>query len=74
MEPATERRIVYLLCLIGLIIALVDLVVGLNQGNLQAIAVAFFLTVLIVATVIGIWRSGRAGKEAGEAGIGEEEE
>ena len=59
----TERRIVYGLCLVGVVIALIVLIEGLNRSDLKLIGVSFFLIVLTIVTGIAFWRSGRAQSE-----------
>jgi hypothetical protein len=66
MEGATERRIVYGLCLVAVVIALIVLIEGLNRSDTQLIGVSFFLIVLTVATGIAFWRSGRVQSETDE--------
>ena len=71
MDEATERRIVYVLCLAVLVFGLFDLNMGLNQSNRQAIGVSVLLIVLSIGTGIAVWRSGRAGGETGSEIDGE---
>ena len=63
MDEATERRIVYVLCLAGLVFGLFDLNLGRNQSNMQAIGVALLIIVISIATGIAAWRSGRPRSE-----------
>jgi TM2 domain-containing membrane protein YozV len=63
MDRATERRIVYVLCLAGLAFGLFDLYLGQNAKNLQAIGVSVLIIGLSIATGIAVWRSGRAESE-----------
>lgn len=65
MDEATERRIVYVLCLAGLVFGLVDLNLGLNQSSMQAIGVSLLIIVISIASGIAVWRSGRAGGGTG---------
>jgi hypothetical protein len=67
MENATERRVVYALCLAGGAVALAALYLGLARSDVRVIGVALALVGLLAATAIAAWRSGRPG-EAGEDG------
>jgi hypothetical protein len=66
MDEATERRIVYGMCLVGAIVGLILLNEGLNRSDLQLIGVSFFLTLLTIATGIAFWRSGRVQSETAD--------
>lgn len=71
MDTAIERRIVYVLCLVGLVIALVTLFAGLDQSNTQVIGVSLLLVAITIGTAIAAWRSGTVreepdGDDAGE--------
>jgi len=59
MDEATERRIVYGLCLVGAVIGLILLNEGVNRSDLQLIGVSFFLVALTIVTGIAFWRSRR---------------
>ncbi|MEN6342030.1 MAG: hypothetical protein ABFC89_05665 [Methanospirillum sp.] len=61
MDDATERRILYLMCLAGTAIALVALYAGVIRSDTEVTAVALALIGLMVATAIAAWRSGLRG-------------
>jgi hypothetical protein len=66
MDEATERRIVYGLCLVGEVIGLIRLNEGVNRSDLQLIGVSFFLVALTIVTGIAFWRSGRVQSETAD--------
>lgn len=66
MDNATERRILYALCLMVLALGLFDLNQSLNQANTQAIGVSVLLIGISIGTSVAVWRSGGAPTEIDE--------
>lgn len=66
MEDATERRVVYALCLAGGAVAVAALYFGLARSDVRVVAVALALVGLLAATAIAAWRSGRPGPAGGD--------
>ncbi len=65
MDDATERRILYAMCLVVVALALIALNQGLKELDYRVIGVALALIGTMVVTAIAVWRSGRAGGETG---------
>lgn len=59
MDGATERRIIYLLCLVVLVLGLFVLSRSLNPPDLKTVGVSLALIAISIVTAIAASRSGR---------------
>lgn len=63
MDSASERRNVYVMCLVVLVLALFTLSHSLNQWDIKAVGVSLALIAVAIATAIAANRSTSGGTE-----------
>ena len=63
MEGATERRIIYVLCLVVLVLGLFALSRSLNPPDTSVVGISVALIAVSIVTAIAAGRSGRVDDE-----------
>lgn len=71
MDGASERRIVYVLCLVVLVLGLAALERSLNLPDMRSVGVSLALIAVSIVTAVAASRSGAAGGEIDETAMGE---
>ncbi len=66
MLDRTERRVIYVLCAVALMLSLIALSRSVEVPDARAIGLSLALSGIAVATAIAAWSSGRASLKAGE--------